>query len=139
MTRFLAVWWGVVCVPCFGGDGVVLDDLGEECGALAGSALEVVVVIDVKEAEARAKAFGPLEVIEQRPMEIASDIGFGVVDGVPDFAQVGDEEVLAEGVIKGAAVDPVFEDVDGALVALVGCLENIEKATRIKRPSKLRL
>lgn len=45
--------------------------------------------------------------------------------------------MLAERVVKGAAVNPVFEDVDRALVALVGCLEDIEKAMRIKRPSKL--
>lgn len=71
--------------PMLRGDGVVLDDLGVESGALAGSALEVVFVIDVKEAETRAKAFAARS-CRARPVEIASDIGFGVVDGVPDFA-----------------------------------------------------
>ena len=75
-------------------------------------------VVDPGEAEALGEAVGPLEVVEQRPDEVAAHVDAGV-DGVEHGAQmaaeVGDPlrvPDLAVGVDVVVARHPVLEDVD---------------------------
>lgn len=66
-------------------------------------------VVDMDESESEPVALVPFEVIEERPIEIAADIGTGS-DGAVEGGEGGRDELLTERV--GSVGDAVFEDVD---------------------------
>lgn len=70
-------------------------------------------------------------------MKISAYIGLCMMDGVPDFAQMGDKKVLALCIVQRPTIDPIFKDIDRALVALVGGLEDAIKTVWIQRPIKI--
>jgi hypothetical protein len=127
---------GAVFGPEGGGDAV-FDDLAVDVGAGAGGAGEVVGVVDGDEAEAGGEAFGPFEVVEVRPVEVGVDGDVVLVDGSPDFAQVSDEEGLAEVVVGGGVGEAVFEDLDGFAIAAVGFDEDVAESFGVDGPAEV--
>ena len=66
-------------------------------------------VVDVDESESEPVALVPFEVVEERPIEVAADIGTGS-DGAVEGGEGGRDELLTERV--GSVGDAVFEDID---------------------------
>lgn len=61
------------------------------------------------ESESEPVALVPFEVVEERPIEVAADIGTGS-DGAMEGGEGGRDEFLTERV--GSIGDAVFEDID---------------------------
>ena len=70
-------------------------------------------VVDVDESETEPVTFVPFEIVEERPVEVSTDIGSGS-DGAVQGSEGGRDEFLAERV--GSVGDAVFKDVDRFLI-----------------------